>query len=243
MMKSVLKKIFEKLSFLKLKNTTRTWRLIAIIVTIVSVIATVFLLVFIVRDVSDVVLNSQKSNILMQSVENVSGLKNNINALKTDTNLLRLVSKPDKTAIDVILEALPTNEDSTELAALVQKNIFQGIEVKVSHIAVAEKQQSASNNTWVKTTSINFSIIGKFEPIRQAIQRLERSIRPIDIESIVINKSDDNFTADITAITFYVPETIFVIDDPILPDIKKPSDSIFGEKAINLKKPILVEGQ
>lgn len=216
-------------------------RSITIALGAVSIIAAVCLLILIIGEVSSIIDKYRTNDILTQNDENISLLRNNVGALKTDANLLKLVSRPDNTTLDVILDALPVADDSTELAAIIQKNVFEGIGVKVINITAAEKRQIDVESDDVKTTSISFSIKGSLESIIKAIRRLERSIRPIVVESIALSESGNDFVADIKATTFFISEVTFAADEQVYPDIRKPSSSVFGEGAINLKKPIFTE--
>ena len=217
------------------------WKLSTAICVLVTIAASVFLLIKIVRDIEIVSVKSETSSVMQSNIENIPKLNDNINTLKTDANLLRLVANPNDTVFIVINNALPDEEDAIALAAMIQNNIFGGIGSKVEQVVVG----SSKINNNIGEIDISFTISGDFEQIIKSQRRLENSIRPFIIRSLNLSKNDQRYRAIYTATTFYIPATKFAIDEKeiakekilvlelVNPEIKKPDPRIFGETAIN----------
>jgi len=218
---------------------TVLWLISATLVLVVAIVGLIYLLINIVHDLELVSAKSNSNSVISSNIENIDALNENINTLQADANLLRLVANPNDTVFDVIGDAMPNEEDATALAAMIQNNIFGGTGVIIEQVIVGN-----SNNDSNKI-DINFTIMGDFSQIIKAQQRLENSIRPIIVKSLSLSKIDKVFRANYTATTFYLPTVRFTIDEReiggelipvarlITSEIVKPSENIFGEKAIN----------
>jgi hypothetical protein len=223
----------------KLNRRTMLWLIAAIVIALASVVGVIYLLINIVRDVEIVSVKAGSNNTLSANIENVGKLSENINTLQTDANLLRLLANPKDTVFDVIKDALPDEEDAVALAARFQNNIFNGTGVIVEQVIVGGGDDKTGE------IGINFTISGDFNQIITGQKRLENSIRPIIIKSVSISGDNAKYVASYTATTFYIPAIKFVIEwseisgekisvaKPILSEIIKPDDRIFGEHAIN----------
>ena len=220
---------------------TTIWLIIAAAVILTILASAIFFLINIARDIEIVSTKTESNNVLLSNIENINSLNENINTLQTNADLLRLIANPNDTVFDVIFNAMPIEEDTIALAAMIQDNIFNGTGVKIERVVVGDGKKNTSE------IDINFTISGDLSQIIAAGKRLENSIRPIVIKSISLYAVNGEFKVNFIATTFFSSATSFVINEkelagekipivkPVSPEITKPNPKIFGEKAINPK--------
>ena len=67
---------------------------------------------------------------------------------------------------------------------------------------VSTEVQSLSG---VQSFTFNFTITGTYTQVQQAIKNMERSIRPITVQSLDIQGTDDRMKVSVVAMTYYQP--------------------------------------
>lgn len=175
---------------------------------------------------------SETDKVLKDGIDSVSKLMSNVNALQTDANLLALRVDSSDTAFNVVLDALPTADDRTALGSSMQDKILAGTGVKLESFDPNYANSAANTTATTGTTSsissvkpgaqaikFTFTISGTYESINTALLAVEKTIRPIVIDSIIIQGSDDDLRASISATTYYVPRANYVLgEEKVLPD-------------------------
>lgn len=180
---------------------------------------------------------SETSETLKTSLDAISTLTKNINTLQTDQNLLALRADTDDTAFNVVIDALPTEDDATALGSSIQEKVLVGSGVSLEsfeYAAVDTSATSGATDTTKSTSSIRpeakaitfrFKITGSYDAIKAALVNIEKTIRPIIIQSLNIDGTVDNLTATISATTYYVPRVHYAVgQETILPDGVTASD-------------------
>ncbi len=174
---------------------------------------------------------------IKDSVAAVPGLKNNINALQTNSNLLALKADSADSAFNVVIDALPTEDDSTALGSSLQNKILLNSGVVLSAFTTTSSttaQSSSTTSSSAKTASksvsapaaqtllFSFTIDGNYDAIQQALKDIEKTIRPIIITSIKIQGTDDKLKAVVSATTYYATKASYALGSKdILPDGQK----------------------
>jgi hypothetical protein len=173
----------------------------------------------------------ETSSTLEKNVQTeIPKLISNVNALRdSDRNLERLLRNPERySRLQVIADALPLVTDQSDeilsainvsLAASLQSRILVPSRVSVEQIRVdtlASGRTRVSGETETALTpdisraqSVLFTVVvsGQYADIQNLVLDMERTIRPINIETIKVQGSDDWLQATITATTFYVFKT------------------------------------
>lgn len=150
------------------------------------------------------------------NIENADKLKNEINKLVTNKELSSVSQSTDDVAsnknLRVILDALPSENDPSALTASFQHAILNRSGVTINSLKVDDQFSAVVDNagsagTHDSTVSVSFSmeIDGSYSQIRNAINDIEKVIRPLQIDSIGIMGSDNNLRAAITGKTYYLP--------------------------------------
>lgn len=190
-----------------------TWVVIASIVLGISGVVAQFMLrqLFFNNKILTV-LNTTNSNI-KKSITTYDGLKTEVTKLVADTNLNALKKGENSTALQVVIDALPTEENRVALATSMQNEVLGPSGVTINAFAVIDASTAAAASASAQTTSgvqsfsFNFTITGSYAQVQQAIRNIERSIRPIAIQSLDIQGTDTDMKVNIVAITYYQPPT------------------------------------
>jgi len=153
----------------------------------------------------------------------IDDLKSKIRVLNTNQALRDSMSDSnDKEALQVVLDALPSDANSLALGASLQDKLLFGIgslnitSLKVDQVAGVESIDSSSSvsDTSSSTTdskheiTFNFSVSGSETDLRQVLFNLEKSIRTIDVISLKIESQGGTRILTIQARAFYEPARI-----------------------------------
>ena len=147
----------------------------------------------------------------------IPDLKDQIRVLDTNAALATVKANPNDKAIQVILDALPSDANSDALGSSLQNKLLAGIPnlsleslqvdpvigVEVSGDAAVEdaSQSSVSSNQ----ITFQFSVIGDQAALKQVLNNLERSIRAIDITSLRIENQGTQQLMSVQGRAFYEP--------------------------------------
>ena len=157
----------------------------------------------------------------MSTLENnnkaIPDLKDQIRVLDTNAALATVKANPNDQALQVILDALPSDANSLALGSSLQYKLLAGIPnlsieslqvdpvigVEVSGDAAVEdaSQNSVSSNQ----ITFQFSVTGDQAALKQVLTNLERSIRAIDITSLRIENQGTLQLMSVQGRAFYEP--------------------------------------
>ena len=162
---------------------------------------------------------------LKSSTNSIDELISNVNNLRTNRQLtLTNLKSDDSTVFQVVIDALPTEADAVDFGASLQNEILSRSGVVIDSISVdgpssssssASSSSSSSSSSSTGSSSIAFpvaqpmtfsvSVIGSYSNIRETLKDIQRTIRPVVIDSILLEGTDDRLTATIKATTYYSP--------------------------------------
>ena len=156
---------------------------------------------------------------LKNSANSIDELISNVNNLRTNRQLtLTNLKSDDSTVFQVVIDALPTEADAVDFSTSLQNEILSRSGVTIDSIAVDAPSSTTSSSAddssssggsvdfpVAQAISFNVSVIGSYNSIQETLENMQRSIRPITIDSIRLEGTDDNLTADIQATTYYSP--------------------------------------
>ncbi len=152
-------------------------------------------------------------NTLKSNINNANKLKDSVNALLANADLSSVKARPDDNNLKVVLDALPSENDTTALATSLQLAILNRSGVTIESLDVqpfgASSQTPAANNAGgqIQPVEVPFNLVlnGSYSQVRAALYDMARSIRPISVKSINLQGSDSSLRATIDAITYYQP--------------------------------------
>ncbi len=147
-----------------------------------------------------------------------------VNALRTDKMLKKNTINDEQNPVRVITDALPDRANSVALGSSFTDKIFtEGAAVKSmtptpdpEELDDESSYNNLSYNKNLKELSegkIPFSVelIGKYGDIKTSLERLERTIRPIQVNQLELKSSKDaGLTIDIDGQTFFQKKQDFV---------------------------------
>lgn len=159
--------------------------------------------------------------------DNIDELEAQVRVLDTNQNLISLKARSDDQAIQVILDALPSEANSSALGSSLQEKLLSGIpglelnSIKVDPVAGIEYVKSSKVVSAKKTKSDNdisfkFSVTGSDEALKAVLQNLERSIRTINVISLRIESQGSMRTMTVDGKAYYEPERIVQLTDKVV---------------------------
>lgn len=115
----------------------------------------------------------------------------------------------------VVLDALPSVYDFPGFASGMQ-NYFHGQHYTINSLSGTDdqiNQQNQQPSMKSQPSQIPFSVsaTGSYPDILSFILRLQRSIRPIQVQTLSLSGSNAGLTADVSAVTYYQPGVSFQI--------------------------------
>lgn len=154
------------------------------------------------------------ARILTDNNKAVGKLKDNARVLNTNQDLLRARAKEEDTALQVILDALPSEPNSSALGSSLQNVLLPGDGIQVESLTVdpitgaentAESEAGADNNNSISFTFSVSAPSDKIDGLRELLRRLERSIRAIDVHTLAIEMQGSRITLTASAVAHYEP--------------------------------------
>ncbi len=158
---------------------------------------------------------------LKNSANSIDDLIDKVNGLRTNRQLtLTNLKSDDSTVFQVVIDALPTEDDAVDISTSLQSQILSRSGVVIDSLSVDGSSaptagSSSSSASTASSSAIAFptalpitfrvSVIGSYNSIQETLKNIERTIRPIIINSITLEGTDDRLTADIQATTYYSP--------------------------------------
>lgn len=159
--------------------------------------------------------------------KNIPELEKKIRVLETKQVLIDAKADPDDKAVQVILDALPSDANSSALCASIQNKLLADIPglklnslqpdlvVGIESLTDNDSVESASIVTSDTQNEIDFrlAVSGDETMLRQVLVNLERSIRTIDVTSLKIESQGTSSELSIQARAFYEPVRVVELKD------------------------------
>ena len=158
---------------------------------------------------------------------NIKALEDQVRVLDTNQALIDSKAKPDDQAVQVILDALPSDANSLALGASIQNKLLSGIDgLKLNSLqvdpvvgieslesdSVVDATMSTSSDTQSQIT-FRLSVVGDATALKKALTNLESSIRTIDITTLKIENQDSKQMLTIQGRAFYEPARVVELKD------------------------------
>lgn len=151
----------------------------------------------------------------------VSKLEDNIRLLNTDQALLDSRAKPDDKPLQVILDALPADANSSALGASLQNVLLPGNGISIDSLTVNPVNDSSTDSTASGSMEFSFTVstpAGQIDSLRDLLRRLERSIRAIDVTALTVEMQGTKVILSVTAKAFYEPaKTVELKNETVKP--------------------------
>lgn len=176
---------------------------------------------------------SKTATILVKNNKIVDDLKAKIRVLNTNQSLMDSRAKTDDQPLQVVLDALPSEANSTALGSSLQEKLIPGSGITIDSFAMdtiqgvetqsSDDVQNASSSAVEGENQITFRFAVSASsdnptPLKEVLQRLERSIRAIDITSLTIETQGPKIVLSVEGRAFYQPaKTVELKDKTVKP--------------------------
>ncbi len=168
----------------------------------------------------------ETASTLESNVKIAAELKNKIRVLNTNKALLETPRLEGTEPLSVILDALPSTANSSALGASLQQKLLTQDGVTLESLTVdpiagvedVSEGTSSSSSTSENSNRINFQFTvtvasGQANILKDMLQKLERSIRTIDLTSVTIEQQGTKMTLNAKGSAYYQPATSVTLKD------------------------------
>lgn len=163
------------------------------------------------------------ANTLANNNKVASELTSNVGVLETNAALNSIKANGDEKALQVVLDALPADRNPLAFGASLQQNLLAGIDgLTIESLTVDPEgnAETADATTSTARGSIPFDLqvsAGNANTIKDVLVRFEKSIRAIDLDSVVIERGDDRYLATIKGHAYYQPAKEVTLGQQTIP--------------------------
>lgn len=110
----------------------------------------------------------------------------------------------------IVIDALPSRYDFPALGTSLE-NILTSQTQKIQGIigtddAINQENSQTSSNPQPQPMPFELSVNGDYGGMQNVVMALERSIRPVKVQSITITSAQNNLTMTVTAQTYFQPQ-------------------------------------
>ena len=157
---------------------------------------------------------SEKNNTistLRQNNKNVPKLEEDIKVLKTNEALLSSKFKSDQDPLTVVLDSLPAQLNSTALGSSLKEKLLsvQGTEIETLMVQNTDSEgliEESTTATAENKISFAFKVSSpRVNDLNLVLRNLERSIRVMHVDRLIIEQGDEKNWLTIEGHTYYEP--------------------------------------
>ena len=158
---------------------------------------------------------------LKQNKVAVEKLRENVQLLDVNEDLNSVKSESDERALQVILDALPADDNNLALGSSLQQKLIGSVNgVKIDSLTVGDLSTTETVNSPVKGVEvIPFTLImssGDVNALKDVLRNFERSIRIVDIDNFILDRSDSQYKLSINAHAYYKPAVEVQLKDKVI---------------------------
>ena len=149
---------------------------------------------------------------LKDNNKNAQALIENVRVLETNAALNSIKAHPEDKALQVILDALPADDNALALGSSLQQNLLQlpGLTVEALSVQPQSADETSSSTTIPFTMTVSAA---DASTLKDMLSRLERSIRVIDIDTLSLERTEQKYTMTIGAHAYYEPAVTLQLND------------------------------
>lgn len=223
----------KRTQIMKANRTMFLWVAVVSVIFGVALVGIIFLVQMLLFNERVLDEKSKTISTLRLNNENIVELEAQIRVLDTNQSLTKLKAKSDDNAIQVILDALPSEANSSALGSSLQTKLLANIpnlvlnSIKVDPVMGVEYLQDGDymisaepNGELQNNITFNFSVTASGESaeiaLKQALQNLENSVRTINITSLTIESQKDSRIMNVNGEAYYEPVRVVELTDKVV---------------------------
>lgn len=215
----------------KANKTMFIWIAIASALIGVAIVVSIFLTQKLLYTEKVLAKKQETVSTLDHNLSVVEALKDEVQALNANSALLSIRATENDEALQVVLDALPSDANSLALGASLQNKLLAGIEGNYSleslQVTPVNGVEALTNRTTVDASaksgdsaiSFTFSVKGDQAALQQVLRNLERSIRTINVTHVSIETRASELTMSIQGEAYYQPaKTLQLVEKTVKAD-------------------------
>ncbi len=172
---------------------------------------------------------SKTASILTDNNKVIGELKDQVRVLNTNDALRSVMTPADSQPVQVVLDALPSDANSSALGSSLQEKFLNGSGLTLDSLSVdpvqgVESQDSlnvqdaskSSTGSGDNQITFRFSVstdVSNASAFKELLQKLERSIRAIDITSLSVETQGNRIILAVDGRAFYEPAKTVELKD------------------------------
>lgn len=206
------------------------WVAVVSVVVGVALVSSIFLVQKIIFNEKVLAEKNKTVAVLAKDNANITDLEGNVRALDTNQDLINAKVSSDAQAVQVILDALPSDANSLALGASLQNKLLAGIpgltivSLQVDPVVgvesltgdTATQASTIPSSTGASQITFRFSVSGDETALKTALQNLEKSIRTMNISSLKIESQGTSRLMTVEASAFYQPARVVQLTDKVV---------------------------
>lgn len=211
----------------KANRTMFVWVACASVIVGVSLVAIIFLVQMVMFNEKVLTEKNRTVATLKQNNKNIPDLEAAVRVLDTDQALIDSKANSDDQAIQVILDALPSDANSLAFGSSLQTKILNipGLTIDKMQIDPVQgvelfdvSSQSTSSSVAAGQGEITFriSVVGSEAVLKQALLNIEKSIRTVDITKLKIESQSNSMVMTIEGRGYYEPARTVELKDKVI---------------------------
>jgi Tfp pilus assembly protein PilO len=205
------------------------WVAIAGVVIAIALVLSQFMVKQLLFNIKVINAQTKTNAVLIENAKVYSPLRTEVSKLISNKELTELrLNKAENgdNALQVIIDAMPTEDDRLSLAASLQQRIFSRSGVGIEQFSFVDGTTSAEVAVVEATPTTAglveipfiFKVSGSYDQIKKLFDDMQLSIRPISVTNIKLTGENSNMTAEVQAITYYaIPPTTDMKKETIKP--------------------------
>jgi hypothetical protein len=158
---------------------------------------------------------SNTVNVLESNLSSAEQLRQSINELNTNQDLMKVRLSDSSPAVQTVLDALPAKANATALASSLQTKLLTGIQgVNIETITVESGDEGSTDSTdnsegtdetqgSIGFTFTVFTNGSDYKVFKQVFERLERSIRPINVTNVTLESQGDKISMTVAGVSYF----------------------------------------
>ncbi len=159
-------------------------------------------------------------SVLKDNIAAVDKLKDNVRVLNTNTSLREAALNDDDPAIQTVLDALPSDRNSTAMASSLQMKLLSGVKgvvIQSLRVDSSDDTESSSGNGNAITFSFTISASqGNYKGLEDVLSQIERSIRPFNILSMSVESQGKDLVLSATGEGYYEPAVTVGVHNKVM---------------------------
>jgi cell division protein FtsL len=215
----------------KANRTMFVWVAVTSVIFGFALVATIFLAQMLIYNEKVIYTKNQTVKTLDSDNSNIAKLESQVRVLNTNQALINAKANPGDQAVQVILDALPSDANSLALGSSLQFKLLAGIpgltlnSLQVDPVVGVESTAGSDlvtdNSMTVNSPSdyminFRFSVSGDDNALKQVLSNLERSIRTIDVTSMKIESQGSSRSLSVEARAYYEPMRVVELKDKVV---------------------------